>query len=278
MGLERNRLLTSPLVACVNIMQLKTMAWRVATLLVVAVLSGCNSSINAGVTAPTQQTVRESESTVTTSDRPWADSPWAVMFDEGLEEGTDFTRAILADGVVTSAEHLAAQEHAVQCMQMAGIEVYLDFEFVASDPLGRPEILTYEGTPEQETVKFECLMELNHVYWLYNYLNLNPNNEDWSSLIAACLVRNGLVPDGFTGRDWDEVAFRNSNAVIDGRTYFGGVPAEEYPYARQELDENGELQWVLDEPEDYVPEPVLLPGGVDIMSPEARQCEFDPRS
>ena len=275
MGREHSQLQPFLQAISARIMNIQDVARRLITLLSVASFTACNSATTFDSLSREQP---RSDEAITDSDRPWADSPWAALFDEGWEEGNDFTRAILADGVITSAEHMAAQEHAVQCMQMAGIEVWLNFDNIAADPLGRPQIESYEGTPEQEVIQFECLMEIGHIDWLYNNLNMNPNNEDPFDIIAACLVRNGIVPEGFTGLDFAEVNFRNSNAVIDGRTYFGGVPAEEYPYARQELDENGELQWVVEYPLDYVPEPVLLPGGVDINSPEAWQCQSDPRS
>jgi len=89
--------------------------------------------------------------------------------------------------------------------------------------------------------------------WLYRAAVENPDNEDWNVLVAACLVRNGLAPKGFTGDDLAKLERQRSTEV--------SVTAGEEPV-------------ILSEPANTNPP---IPGtGVLLDSVETGSCMTDP--
>jgi hypothetical protein len=107
---------------------------------------------------------------------------------------------MLADSLITDAEFAEAQSKVVTCMRDHGWDVAW-----TSDQAGQLSQLTVASTAEMSVIqpdlivcKDQWLGVAEAVYWATKN---NPKNEDFDGLVAACLVRNGFAPPGFTGKD-----------------------------------------------------------------------------
>ena len=199
----------------------------------------------------------------------WDGHPWAEMFDTAWENGNDFSRGALIDGEITASEVQEANARLVDCLESVGIRTQLE-----SDPttgLQQVTAWTYDD-PELMAIAETCYTGYGDIYWIYQMIVTNPNNEDWSTTIAACMVRHGFAPAGWTAHDFDELNRLNSSEVIDGRQYFDGIPAEEHPYASFDNEQN---LWVVD-PSAPIPEQ-KLPDGSELWNSEATNCISNPQ-
>jgi hypothetical protein len=89
---------------------------------------------------------------------------------------------------------------------------------------------------------------------LYARVQSNPENIAWEDLVAACLIHEGLVPEGTTGEDFAELQDRAGTKV--------------------QMLEDGEFV-TLRPPID--PDPAF-PNGFRPMSDDAHGCMLDPRA
>lgn len=174
-------------------------------------------------------------------------APYAAEYAAAMAgTNSDYVKTMLEDGEITAAEIKDAQGQFISCLATAGIQgVYDDTGF------GYEELtIAGELTPEQEDSEGEC-----HVLWLgdaaelFHKQTINPNNEDFDSLIAQCLVRNGLVEFGFTGQDYAELYAPHAETFTLG-------PKEKLVLAE-------------------TPE-VFLPGGVSMNDARASACVMNP--
>lgn len=129
-------------------------------------------------------------------------SPWADAFAEASKTESSYVQSVLADGKVTASELSDAQGHVIQCLADAGIEAKYQ-----TDEWGQPMLTTPNELNEQQLeIDFACENQwMGSIGILYWGVLTNPDRLSPSDAIAACLVRNGLAPAGFTGKDWDEV-------------------------------------------------------------------------
>lgn len=159
---------------------------------------------------------------------------------------SDFVRSILADGKVEVSELQDAQRHLTTCMAEAGYSIRLGFD---SDGLPTEAWETGHDTEPFTDAEMDAMQTaygpcrdrwMGLADTLFQYVQTNPNNEDWDGLVAGCLVRHGMVAEGFTGQDHKEL-WQNANDDDDS-TGMG-------PY---------------------------LPGGRGLGEPEGQQCETVP--
>ncbi|MDR2973296.1 MAG: hypothetical protein LBV00_01085 [Propionibacteriaceae bacterium] len=148
-----------------------------------------------------------------------AAGPYAAQFKQEYDLAqSDYVRQMLADGKVDTAELHDAQQHMVSCMADAGYT--MEFKADAYGQEHESILMSHGSTPfseEEETMAWDASGVCRNQWMgladtLYYQVQTNPNNEDWDTLVAACLVRYGLAPDGFTGKDYEE--FRTS--VFEG--------------------------------------------------------------
>lgn len=141
-------------------------------------LAGCAESVVADPTAPSGERV-------------------AAAYQQA---SSDFELDVLEDGEITSEEYDDAMDRFVECMDEAGVTVSLNdvggyYTYQVSDSGG---FEAHQSTCREGTV---ALIEPIYVDSV-----INPDALEPSDAIAACLVRHGVVPEGFTGDDFDEVA------------------------------------------------------------------------
>jgi hypothetical protein len=130
------------------------------------------------------------------------DNPYAAEFAAGLERATsDFEREVLSDLEITRAEYEEAVSRYVECAAEQGLSV-------APVPQGGYYTFSFRPTSDSDRIMDECRPgTIDVIEPIYVSTVRNPNNENLEDLQAACLVRKGLAPAGFTGEDYHEAMF-----------------------------------------------------------------------
>jgi hypothetical protein len=181
---------------------------------------------------------------------------WAADFEAALAH-TDsaYIRQVLDDHLVTADELRESNLKVIECLNDRGIEATLA-------PLtdGETEILEEAlQIPDQDEIGGECYSRWGgDIPHFFRQMKLNPGNENWSDLVAACLVRTGVVPDGFTGADFDRIEQEWADLTSVE------VSLEDY--------ENGIVPFI---------EPTAtptFPGGALYNTEEVAPCQLDPRN
>jgi hypothetical protein len=177
--------------------------------------------------------------------------PFSQEFDAAMAEtDSDFVSEILRDGTITLAEFSESQERYVACLSDKGIE--------AAVVGGANDVPSVEmaGVDIDSLTReiYACQSDwVGRIDELYRTMQVNPENRDWHSLVAECLVREGLAPPGFSGEDYRELESR-------------AVRSERY-------SSDGDAPVEIVEPED--PDP-LLPSGIRLYSDETEACRNSP--
>jgi hypothetical protein len=187
---------------------------------------------------------------------------YAEQFEQAYgQASSDYVKAVLADGTVDMSELQEAQQRMVSCMSEAGFVL----EFVPTPYGFSQERLqmgrgTVDFTDEEKNAALDaddrCREEwMGNIDTLYQTVTTNPNNEDWSGLVAACLTRHGLAPEGFTGQDYDDFLAEGSS---HHEVTAGGPEARSEPISR------------------VASQPRILPGGHLMNEPEVMKCMVVP--
>ncbi|MCA5891936.1 hypothetical protein LEP48_01045 [Isoptericola sp. NEAU-Y5] len=176
-------------------------------------------------------------------------APYAAEFETAYQQAkSDYVREALSDGEVEAAELQDAQRHVLECLSQAGISARYE-----TDEFGQTAmVVTGDETPEQLKADVACHGEwMGRIEELYARTTGNPANEDWDTMVAACLVRHGLAPEGYSGQDYAELSMQGAVTV--------------------DLSEGGGEQTEAAAPQ-------ILPGGADLNEGEALECQINPSS
>ncbi|MDR2973674.1 MAG: hypothetical protein LBV00_03015 [Propionibacteriaceae bacterium] len=190
-----------------------------------------------------------------------AAGPYAAQFRQEYERAkSDYVREVLADGKVDVQELQDAQQHMVSCMEERGYVLFYDVDRYGLSnqtmDMSHGPWDNFTAAEQEEALAAERTCEdawMGGIGSLYHMVRVNPNDEDWSGLIAACLVRHGLAPEGFTGQDWDDLIGQNATYYDTSTMDPNQPPPNQEPSA-----------------------PMVLPGGHDMSEPEARKCRIVP--
>lgn len=180
------------------------------------------------------------------ADEPSSNGPYAAQFAQARDQAlTDFQRDVLSDDRITDEEFRETRQKYIDCLADAGMHA-------TARPDGGYDFAP-APTAKQEADEIRCSMETTRlVEPLYYSLQVNPDDEDFSALIAECLKQQGVVDDTFGKDEWDQyvTAFSAaSNAAADAT---GGEP----PVAVSDLPR--------------------LPGGVAMDDPRVQKCSNNP--
>lgn len=180
-----------------------------------------------------------------------SEHPWAAEFAEANRTtSSEFVRSVLSDGEITAAEFQEAKERKLDCLTDEGIRATWRTE--ASGVVR----LSIAGEWDRDA-ELRChLAWMGPIWHLYEDVLMNPLNEDWYELVAACLTRRGLAPPGFTGEQYLALALLGSIAI--------------------EPDDFNELGEFIADPLDWEPVERILPGGADLDGDEAWHCRTAP--
>jgi len=131
-----------------------------------------------------------------------AESPYASDFRTAMDGASDYVRSILKDGVVSFDELVDAQNHVIDCLKQHDIGATYQTDAWGQSNLVVDGILS----PSEQAIDYECETQwMGQAGYLYWAIRSNPEKLDPNDAIAACLVRKGLVPEGFTGKDFEAI-------------------------------------------------------------------------
>lgn len=178
----------------------------------------------------------------------------SLYYDDIVQAGkgakSEYVREILQDGKITSDEYRDSQQQNLGCLKAAGVAAAL-----VDTGAGYSQLQT---STEDETALFEIMSQcsdewVDQIEALYVSELTNPNKGDADGLIAACLVRKKLAPEGFTASDYRELV-QDRSTEVSGSDFGSGEHSTE-------IEASG---------------PVLLPGGATLDDPPAEACLLNP--
>lgn len=191
-------------------MTIKTILITTFCTLTLIAVSGCSELAKPGVDAPTTESIfggtEEEEPSISVSrwkegdDVPDFKGPWKASFEQAYKETTsDAQRKILEDEEITEEEISSLFESLRSCLYMHG---YSDFSYESDTTYSvrMPEGMSREDT---ERIDVECNNStVGTVDIVYNNLRKNPEAENHGDLMASCLARLELAPEGYTGAQY----------------------------------------------------------------------------
>ena len=139
---------------------------------------------------------------------PEYSGPWAQEFQHAYQSvKTDLARQILWDGTITAAELAELQASYTDCLENLGFTDISIGQYGQMDLKVPPGVANPQDLVEQcaQTTGWDGIVALNTV------VQGNPDHIDTYVIMAQCLVRVGLKPDGYTAddyrRDFESQAF-----------------------------------------------------------------------
>lgn len=151
---------------------------------------------------------------------------------------SDFEREVLADGEISDQEFQASRELFKTCMEEKGYGVSLGPIDNATTSI---ELKDPNMTEEQMDADWDrCSIGTTKVVeGIFSLIRENPTNEDRIQLLVDCMVRNELVPAGYTKADLDNL----SNEI---RTLaFRGCSDDPRNYVATEQDKSTPLEGLV---------------------------------
>ena len=152
-----------------------------------------------GVAACSPASADDAPSAAATDGVPEFSGPWAADFADTYEHFDDeFSHAALADSTISDMEFQEGMAIIQECYDAAGFSVEYD-------QYGYETVTSVGGTGDPMDVMGQCAFADGGVSVLYYMVKGNPENVEQETLIAECLVREGVVEPGFTGQDFTEM-------------------------------------------------------------------------
>ena len=181
----------------------------ILSLLAVLCLSSCQSGYSPTGPGATQG-LGSGQNGTSSGPAPAFSGPWADMFANAYQKSaTDKQRAILRDGVISDQEYAELRNDFVTCVANFGGKVTLELGGGFTVELG-----TLTQDQVSETVVPTC--EGKTVGWvaaLYEQIAVNPNRQDESTLVVACLREAGIVDNAYSPAQYNND--RSANAGLN---------------------------------------------------------------
>ena len=137
------------------------------------------------------------------SETPSFSGPWAVSFQQAYETASNpVAKEALKDGVLTDMEVSEIRQEQISCLESLGCtvnELNTDGSSSITPPQTEGESVN-DVTQTASQLDSQCSTQTNWstISYLYTAVHTNPENQDMYTLMARCLVRVGLEPDGYT--------------------------------------------------------------------------------
>lgn len=126
------------------------------------------------------------------SEAPQGEGPYAAEILAASEVATsEFERSVLGDGEITRAEYEESVQRLVACGADRGVTI---------SPVAQGELFSYSYplTETSDAVMTECSAGTTMVIEsIYSSIVRNPAKGDYEALVASCLARSGLAPEGY---------------------------------------------------------------------------------
>ncbi|MFB7890065.1 hypothetical protein ACWFQT_17290 [Cellulosimicrobium cellulans] len=151
-----------------------------------------------------------------TGDLPEFTGPYAAEFAQTYRD-TDsaFAREVLADSVITDAEHAEMVEQFSNCLEGKGLT------FKGYNPDGGYTTSSAPDPDKTQGMIDECSATSGEdaVGSMYDIMRINPENLDWATIGAQCLVTAGVVPADYDAEDYTR---DNEGRFVE----FGALPTD----------------------------------------------------
>lgn len=156
-----------------------------------AALTGCSSS---PATNSTTTIVNQSHAPVYTGAVPQFSGPWASAFAQEYRSTTSsLAHSVLADGQITDEEYAEVASDFVSCMKAKGFDVQL-----TGREDGTFAVTNSADQKAQQPALTACDTAFGVVGELKAEMARDPQNLDENTIVAACLVKAGVVPKSYT--------------------------------------------------------------------------------
>jgi len=154
--------------------------------------------------------------------------PWAEQLTYAYSRSTsDFAQLALADGVISDQELAEAQSRLTGCLEGLG---FSEISFLKGGGYSnmppvhlRSEDVNSKATRESMELGRRCRAESGYdeVAGMYHDMRRNPENLNESAIIAACLVRSGVVERGYNAEAYKRDIANYSGPVNEASPAFG---------------------------------------------------------
>ncbi|MDR1428238.1 MAG: hypothetical protein LBJ08_10875, partial [Bifidobacteriaceae bacterium] len=184
--------------------------------------------------------------------------PYAAEFEQAAVGASDFVRKVLADGTITPDEQRESQQKYFDCLVDNGLEASWDY---SSGGRQYVRIDTHGDKDANGEISLPCtkawVWEIDSLYWA---VIDNPDKADPDDISAACLIREGLAQEGFTGKDFAEL--------------------KELAGAKEIVVEGGDQPGTYSFPQNtgLTEDEVTLPSGVPLSDERVELCRYAPGS
>lgn len=165
-----------------------------ASLVMMSFLGACGAAEDDMAAAPSP--AGPSDSAV-----PEFTGPFAAEFEQAYRDtASDFARGVLADSVITDAEHAEMVELFTTCLAGKGIA------FTGYNADGGLTTSSAPNPEETDALIDECSATSGEdaVGFLHDIMRTNPENRDWATIGAECLVEAGVVPADYGAEDYSQ--------------------------------------------------------------------------
>lgn len=160
-----------------------------AVISVVMLLAGCSPSV-------TSKPHDAGGTVAFTGSVPEFTGPWAEAFTRAYKETNDeLTHRILATGTITDADYAELSSAFVKCMKDKGVTATVE------GAAGQASTDDVPGVMEAMQI---CDGIFSVGASLHGQIIRNPENLNENVIVAACLVRVGLVPPSYTANSYAE--------------------------------------------------------------------------
>ncbi|PDQ34328.1 MAG: hypothetical protein B5766_11835 [Candidatus Lumbricidophila eiseniae] len=135
------------------------------------------------------------------NDVPTFTGPWAEEFSYSYDEATtDFERKALSDEKISEAEFAETEHRLKACLGAHGIT----FSGFTSDESFEFNFSSDMGSDRADELADKCSVSsgLDTVGSLFFQVRKNPQNLDWATIMAACLVKKKAVPPEYSASDY----------------------------------------------------------------------------
>lgn len=173
-----------------------------------ASVAGCGGSADSASSGRPSAASPQAAATGTESEQSGGtqgfNGPWgAVLRDEYQNATSDLVRNALADGNVTQPEVAAIQSQFTECMASRDhVATWTPGDDRYQVALGDEEPSQAESDALGADAQ-ECEAQAGvSVVSLYFRMLGNPKNADQATIMAACFVRSGIAPKGYTANDY----------------------------------------------------------------------------
>jgi len=140
---------------------------------------------------------------ISLEDVPDFSGPWASQFtEEYIRAESDFVREVLADEKITDQELAEMRSKFTECLMGYG---FTEISFEPSGGFSLKDLTGMDDELSNDRV-LECSNESGEssVGALHSWIRRNPDNLDEHEIMAACLVRKGVVDPSYGAKDYTE--------------------------------------------------------------------------